>query len=114
MPDFSRPPPRPPPEVDMDGVLGRLYLAIAAHHHGGKQPDESVLAAYARVSGYRDEAELLHVALNDYPEFERRHLAHIVKSRDPHIVGVERHYHLRNLRRAVIERFITEETSFLR
>jgi hypothetical protein len=103
------PPPPPPPPIDMDGVMGGIYLMIAAFHHGHKRPDESVLTAYARACHYRDEAELLHVALNDGLEFERRHIEHTVKSRDPHIIGVERSY-VPKLRRGVIERVLEEES----
>jgi hypothetical protein len=80
--------------VDMDAVMRKMELLLAAFRHGHKQPDESVLTAYARGFKYRDEAELLRVALNDGAEFERRHVG-----RDA--AGV---------RQAVIERFLTEET----
>jgi hypothetical protein len=94
--------------VDMDGVLGGIYLTIAAYHAGQKQPNESDLTAYARGAGYRDEAVLLRIALNDGAEFECRHIEHTVESRDPHVIGVERD-RVSKLRRGVIERFLEEE-----
>jgi hypothetical protein len=104
-------PPPPPPykPVDLSGVLGGLHLMSAARHDGHKRPGESVLTGYARASGYRDEAELCRVAFNDGPEFERRYLAHIVTSHDPHVIGVHRNDYLPNLRKAVVTRFVVEE-----
>jgi hypothetical protein len=59
--------------VDMTAVMGRMNMTLVAYHEGHKQPGESVLTAYSRACGYRDEAELFRVALNDRAEFVRRY-----------------------------------------
>jgi hypothetical protein len=61
--------------VDTRALMARMNLTLVAYHDGHKRPGESVLAGYSRACGYRDEAELMRVALNDRAEFVRRYAA---------------------------------------
>jgi hypothetical protein len=66
------------------------------------------VAAYAGTHGYRDETELFQIAFNDGEEFARRHLA-ALGTADGHRIGVERHYFLPGIHRAVLKTFVEEE-----
>jgi hypothetical protein len=59
----------------MRRVFAHMHMVLVACHNGAKRLDESVLTAYARACGHRDEAELLCIALNDRAEFVRRYAA---------------------------------------
>jgi hypothetical protein len=79
-----------------------LSARLAATRERKRGPYTSGLSAYADACGYADEAQLCQIAFGDGEEFHRRHAA----ANPPSEAKREEAHHVR---RAVIERFLTEE-----